>query len=201
MKTTDEMVESLFDRREQFKIERRKKATRIVSVIAIALGASALLGVGIRQMNQVEKAPSEVTTAAETAEVAKPRQDETPAVVWAENSAENVEMLDELEGKLVTARLSKALAEDGGAVFAILARPAVDYDYMYDGKTLAAYFTAMCDERNLPERLAQRNQEGDDLKLGAALYEIGTPEGVKWAKSFYEERVAYYGKSFCPGIS
>lgn len=80
-------------------------------------------------------------------------------------------------------------------IFAILARPVVDYDMVYNGKTLAKYYSDMCDERNLPEILGQLQKEGDSLKYGDALYTTGTPDGEKWAQSLYEERTLYYGKA------
>ena len=39
-------------------------------------------------------------------------------------------------------------------------------------------------------------KEGDALKYGEALYTTGTPEGERWAKTLYDERVAYYGMEF-----
>ena len=78
-------------------------------------------------------------------------------------------------------------------IFAILARPAVDYTFKYNGKTLAQYYSDMCNERNLPEILAQLQKEGDSLKYGDALYKTGTPTGEKWTQSWYEERIKYYG--------
>lgn len=91
-------------------------------------------------------------------------------------------------------RLYTALGSgESDDVFAILARPAVDYDFEYEGKTIAEYYSDKCDERNLPELLTQLLKEGDALKYGTALYETGTPNGEKWARSFYEERIKYYG--------
>ena len=93
-------------------------------------------------------------------------------------------------------RLYDALeAGDDDDIFAILARPSVDYTFRYNGKTLAAYYSDMCNERNLPEILAQLLKEGDSLKYGEALYTTGTPTGEKWAQSWYEERIAYYGET------
>ncbi len=42
----------------------------------------------------------------------------------------------------------------------------------------------------LPELL----KEGDYLKLGEKICTEGAPDGTKYAKSLYEERIAYYGK-------
>ena len=93
-------------------------------------------------------------------------------------------------------RLYDALeAGDDDDIFAILARPSVDDTFRYNGKTLAEYYSDMCNERNLPEILAQLLKEGDSLKYGEALYTTGTPTGEKWAQSWYEERIAYYGET------
>ncbi len=78
-------------------------------------------------------------------------------------------------------------------VFEIIARPYIDYDFVHDGKTLNEYYCDMCDERTLPEVLAQLIKEGDSLKYGTALYEGGAPNGEKWYKSLYDERIEFYG--------
>jgi len=51
------------------------------------------------------------------------------------------------------------------------------------------------DERILTKKMAQLLKEGDALKYGKALYEVGMPSGEIWDKSFYEERIAYYGET------
>ena len=132
---------------------------------------------------------------------AETKNQDTPDVnvIWADNSTmdadHRVEGLTEW-GKFnsVSIRLYEAL-ETGNSddVFAILARPAIDYDFEYKGKTIAAYYSDMCEEKNLPDLLSQLLKEGDSLKYGTALYETGTPDGEKWDKSFYEERIKYYG--------
>ena len=46
----------------------------------------------------------------------------------------------------------------------------------------------------LYEKLAQLLKQGDSLKYGEALYTTGTPDGEKWTKEFYEQRVEFYGE-------
>ncbi len=105
------------------------------------------------------------------------------------------EGLAEWHQKTVTFRLLDAFkADEKNQRFAILARPFIDYTFSYHGKTLQEYYSAMCNERNLPELLGQLRKEGNALKYGKALYETGTPEGEKWAKEWYEERIRFYGK-------
>jgi len=119
-------------------------------------------------------------------------------VIW----AEDMNFVNEFDERFtvwhqfdsVGYRLYEALeAGDDDDIFAILARPSVDYTFRYNGKALAEYYTEMCNERNLSEILAQLLKEGDSLKYGEALYKTGTPTGEKWAQSLYEERIAYYG--------
>lgn len=102
--------------------------------------------------------------------------------------------LGEWENKTVHEDLANALDEaPSDKVFNILARPYIDYEFVFEGHTLAEYYSVMCDERNLPDVLAQLLKEGDSLKYGPALCESGTPDGEKWAPSLYEERIAFYG--------
>ena len=121
-------------------------------------------------------------------------------VIWAEDM-NSVNEFDEgftvwHQFDSVGYRLYEALeAGDDDDVFAILARPSIDYTFIYNGKTLAEYDSDMYNERILPDLLCQLLKEGDSLKYGEALYKTGTPTGEKWAQSLYEERIAYYGET------
>lgn len=121
-------------------------------------------------------------------------------VIWAENNNAVIEFYEGFtqwhQFDSVSCRLYEVLESgDDDDVFAILARPVVEYTFLYNGKTLAEYYSDMCNERNLPEILGQLLKEGDSLKYGEALYKTGTPFGEKWAQSLYEERIAYYGET------
>lgn len=102
------------------------------------------------------------------------------------------------KNKLVmTGNLYWAIDENPGAAFSVLAtyRPATANvtDFTYEGKTLAEWAVAADNERILPEKMAQLLKCGDELKYGTALYETGTPDGIKWDQSWYENQVAYFG--------
>lgn len=90
-----------------------------------------------------------------------------------------------------------AIDGNPGAVFSVLAayRPATANitDFTYEGKTLAEWAIAADNERILPDKMAELLKLGDELKYGTALYETGTPDGIKWYQSLYEEKVAYFG--------
>ena len=91
-----------------------------------------------------------------------------------------------------------AIEDNPNGKFAVLAayRPTTANvtSFTYEGKTLAEWAIEADNERIMPEKMTQLLKEGDELKYGKSLYEVGTPSGEKWAKSFYEERIAFYGK-------
>ena len=102
------------------------------------------------------------------------------------------------KNKLVmTGDLYWAIDENPGGTFAVLAayRPATANvtDFTYEGKALSEWAIAADDERLLPEKMTQLLKCGDELKYGPALYETGTPDGIKWDRSWYENQVAFFG--------
>ncbi|MBR5712414.1 MAG: hypothetical protein IKX54_02355 [Lachnospiraceae bacterium] len=66
-------------------------------------------------------------------------------------------------------------------------------NFVYDGKTAREYEAAYLLESKIPELMELLLKEGEYLKYGAALYETGTPDGERWTRELYEERVAMYG--------
>ena len=70
----------------------------------------------------------------------------------------------------------------------------VDDDYIYEGRPLSEYRSASDYESRLPELLAQLLKLGDELKYGTALYETGTPDGLKYTRELYEWCVELFGK-------
>ena len=102
------------------------------------------------------------------------------------------------KNKLVmTGDLYWALDENPGGTFAVMAtfRPTTANvtDFTYEGMTLAERAIAADDERIMPEKMMQLLKLGDELKYGPALYETGTPDGIKWDRSWYENQVAFFG--------
>ena len=98
----------------------------------------------------------------------------------------------------VTGELYWALEDDPLSAYPVRAvyRPATAEitDFVYEGRTLADWATALDTEWERRTKLEELLKLGDALKYGAALYETGTPEGEKWAKSFYDDKVAFYGE-------
>ena len=97
----------------------------------------------------------------------------------------------------VSGPLYFAIGNNPGSTFSVLAtyRPATANitDFTYEGKTLAEWAAAADEERMLPEKMAQLLKQGDELKYGTALYETGTPDGIKWDRAWYENQVAFFG--------
>lgn len=150
-----------------------------------------------QQTTNAEKSSSHATENGESVTA----DNRTHKVIWAEDMAAVNQIDDEGFTKwhqfnYVGYRLYDAL-ESGEAddVFAILARPAVDYTFIYNGRTLEEYDYDMYNEHNLPDLLEQLLKEGDSLKYGEELYKTGTPTGEKWYQSLYEERIAFYGEA------
>ncbi|MBO5000357.1 MAG: hypothetical protein J6C58_05940, partial [Bacteroidaceae bacterium] len=68
--------------------------------------------------------------------------------------------------------------------------------FEYKGTTLIQLRAERDDLNLLSNKLIDFHKEGEWLKYGELLYTTGTPDGEKWAKSFYDERVAFYGEDF-----
>ncbi len=217
MKSSEEMISSLKYRRDQYVAQqagRRRTALQSVSVVAVCAVAA---GLGIWRLGP-EKPENTYTPQANTA-ITEPTNitEETdpgtvsykPDVVTQTGSLNAPDIrtddinhpiddaLMQWEGHTVGLRLYQALSSSWSldTELYIIARPAIDYEYVYQGKTLAEYYYDMGYERALPEKLTQLLKDGDSLKYGTALYETGTPEDEKWAQSLYEERVAFYGEA------
>lgn len=98
--------------------------------------------------------------------------------------------------------LEKALALAGNSDtrFAILVSPVLHGEtfdaFVYQGRTYTEWETYREACFAEQEKRLMLLKEGEALKYGEALYTTGTPEGEKWAKSLYDERVAYYGAEF-----
>ena len=100
------------------------------------------------------------------------------------------------KGKAVTGQLlewlTDAVAEDSLPL--IWAKPGIDMTYVYQGKTLQAYWDAAESARELEERLLTLRKLADSLEYGDALHTTGTPTGEKWDEELYRDIVTYIGQ-------
>ena len=101
------------------------------------------------------------------------------------------------DGLTVSSRLYEAFEKDPGGTFSVTAayRPqtAQITDFEYEGKSLSRWAVESEDARFRLQKMYELLKQGDELKYGAALYETGTPDGIKWDKRLYEDRIAYFG--------
>ncbi len=188
MKNTEEMVNSLFERRDRYNEEKRIRKDRMLRTVRITgtFCLALLMVFGIWKAAVPGDNPVINTINA--------REDDS--VIWVENSVcVKIEGLQQWYGKTVAVRLIEEMGKsDKDTVYAILARPHVDYDFEYRGRALKWYYKDMAEERITPEVLKMLLKDGDALKYGTALYETGIPGGDKWAKTYYDEKIAYYGQ-------
>ena len=188
MKNTEEMINSLFERRDRYNEEQKIRQGRMMRTLRIAGTFCLVLLVVFGVWKNAAPGDSHVINTVSA------REDDR--VMWVENSVSvKIEGLQEWYGKTVAVRLIEEMKngkED--TIYAILARPHVNYDFEYKGRALKWYYKDMAEERIMPEVLRQLLKDGDALKYGTALYETGIPDGEKWAQSYYEEKIAYYGQ-------
>ena len=69
-------------------------------------------------------------------------------------------------------------------------------NYIYNGKTLSEYEREADNEDIEFGKLSQLLKWGDELKRGEDLYKTPGPDGTKWAKEFYDEKVKFFGEDF-----
>ncbi len=204
MKTCDEMVNSLLERRAKHLTAQKKKKRVLVST-ATSLCVVALVGIAVWQMpDEASKPPvvSQGTKATQTMQSGTTQPTKVPEptynIVWADpdDDLSNGEVaVDSQMGKTVEWGLKKALEKlPENTKVAIAAYPyLLDRDFVWNGKPLQEYSDAFDQERSLLNKLTTLIKIGDELKCGEALL-TGTPDGRKWSKELYEKTIEYYGE-------
>lgn len=204
MKTCDEMLHDLYERRDAYaatRAEKRKKTARIAAP-TLAACLIAAVGIGVWQTGAwkpVPVSPTEPGTAVSAPSMNDRGEKQTPSVdkskvIWA-NDPVSESALTTWENKTVGISLLEAMEQGGeNSIYAIAATPQANMQFEYQGKTVSQYQADI--EQNVRKVIVldQLVKEGDALKYGESLYETGTPEGEKWGKPLYEERIAYYGR-------
>lgn len=202
MKNSEEMVNSLLKRREQYIAEHNQKRKIIMKITTavFSLCLVAFIGYGVWQSGILKSALDQQNEVVKDLnKEGTPKPDKTDValldknmIIWAKNDTVSEEGFTEWKNKNISYRLMDALESgEENSIYAILARPVIDNTFEYQGKSIEEYYFEMSE---LPEILSQLLKEGDSLKYEEALYETGTPDGEKWTKQFYEERIEYYGK-------
>ena len=198
MKTCDEMVNSLLERRKQY-VAAQKKRNRILSGAAVSLCVVAVVGVAVWKMPSVTEQPpvapdDQQNSTTQTTPITKP----TYNILWkeAEEDMSTGEIaVDTQMGKTIEWGLKKALENlPQNTKVAVAAYPYMtDPNFVWNGKSLKEYSDAFDAERSMLNKLGSLAKMGNMLKYGEALL-TGTPDGEKWSKELYEETIAYYGE-------
>ena len=198
MKTCDEMVNSLLERRALYVSAQKKKKKVLVSTIA-SFCVVAVVGVAVWKMPSVTEQPpvapdDQQNSTTQTTPITKP----TYNILWkeAEEDMSAGEIaVDTQMGKTIEWGLKKALENlPQNTKVAVAAYPYMtDPNFVWNGKSLKEYSDAFDAERSMLNKLGSLAKMGNMLKYGEALL-TGTPDGEKWSKELYEETIAYYGE-------
>lgn len=113
------------------------------------------------------------------------------SVIWGDANNKVQDMgYTEWKDKRITASLYDVLSnEKNNSLFAISVGFELRDEFVYNGKSIAAYAAEADNERLRCDKLGQLLKLGDSLKYGEALYKTGTPTGENWTKELYEETV------------
>lgn len=206
MKTCDEMVNSLLERRELYAAAQKKKKRVLVSTIT-SLCVVAMVGVAVWKMPSATEQPPLVSQDTNAPQVStdatqntQPSNTSKPTynILWkeAEEDMSTGEIaVDTQMGKTIEWGLKKALENlPQNTKVAVAAYPYMtDPNFVWNGKSLKEYSDAFDAERSMLNKLGSLAKMGNMLKYGEALL-TGTPDGEKWSKELYEETIAYYGE-------
>lgn len=198
MKTCDEMVNSLLERRALYVSAQKKKKRVLVSTIT-SLCVVAIVGVAVWKMPSVTEQPpvspdDQQNSTTQTTPITKP----TYNILWkeAEEDMSTGEIaVDTQMGKTIEWGLKKTLENlPQNTKVAVAAYPYMtDPNFVWNGKSLKEYSDAFDAERSMLNKLGSLAKMANMLKYGEALL-TGTPDGEKWSKELYEETIAYYGE-------
>lgn len=209
MKNYDETINSVFERINEYEVEKkhkRKIITRTVTSLC-CFCLVALLGIGVWQSDLFGTTPP-TTLDGEKLDGSNSSQQDTDkpnnsvgvtpdaTIIWG-NASEFQDMgFGEWNGKQITIPLSEALSDEKNkeSLFAIGVSFELDEKFIYNGKSLAEYSAEVDKEHLLYNRFGELLKVGDELKYGEALYKTGTPDGKKWAKELYDETVERIGE-------
>ncbi|MBO4876455.1 MAG: hypothetical protein J5501_00435 [Ruminococcus sp.] len=135
--------------------------------------------------------------AARTTEAPKATAPKQPEVIYSRTGAdaEDAAMIG-WNGITVSYSLYEVLKEQNGSDTLIAVSPSFETDenYVYNGKTIAQHMKDYDEGWVRSQMMQSLIKEGEYLKYGEALYTTGAPDGEKWSKQWYDERVAQYGE-------
>ena len=68
-------------------------------------------------------------------------------------------------------------------------------NYVFKGKSYLEHNRELDSLLSLSSKYEMLQKEGEKLKFGELLYTDGLEDGTKWTKTYYDERIAFYGES------
>lgn len=214
MKNSNEMVNSLFERRERYKAEQKKKRKRMMGIATslCCMCLAALLGIGVWQSGLFDITQPPVVNGNNSTLQGTDKADPTnpgnnvsagipdAPIIWGDANSESQDMgfctWEGKDGKRVTLSLHNVLTDEKNknCLIAIGVSFELDNEFVYNGKTISEYEAEADNAEQLINRLGELLKIGDELKYGEALYKTGNPNGIKWAKQLYDETVERIGK-------
>lgn len=217
MKSCEEMVNSLLERREQYLAERKSRKEIAVSSAVCCLAAAGVVGIIIWQSGKADTSgiPTELPSDNPAVSLSSDNASENSSGVSAipDNAANNTENRDynivwadspvttdnvpvTWNGKWVHSSIPEALHNlpENSKLAISVDIGKYDSEFVYKGKTLEEYANEAKLQSDFCDKLSQLLKEGEELKYGEALYQTGAPDGVKWTKELYEDRVEFYGE-------
>lgn len=205
MKNHDETINSVFERINEYKADKKRQKKDIIRTVAalccfclIAVTALGIWQSGVFKPNSPAVVGNDKSTD-QTSNTGNESIPDTPdrTVIW-DNVGEGPgdEGYIEWNGKDVYCSLYSVLTneENSDSLIAISVTFVLDYQFVYKGRTLAEYSADAYNEGVLIEKLYELIKLGDSLKYGEVLYTTGTPDGEKWYKEYYDSEVEYFSQ-------
>ncbi len=201
MKNYDETISTVFDRINEYEVEKKRKRKAITKAAA-SLCLVALIGVGLGASGLFKATPPAVSESDSKDEQNVATNNDEPSstskdlpIIWGDSGVIDSSS-DDWKGKTVGGSLKGVLLDDTNknSLIAISVLFEIDEKYVHNGKTLKDYGDEASDEYWVYRGMYILQLFGDDLKYGKKLYTTGLPNGEKWHKTFYDETVEDIGK-------
>lgn len=195
MKTCDEMVNSLFKRREQYLIEQKRKRRNAVISAALYCCAFAVIGgIALNVKTSIARktepiAPSSMPSAEPESNIMYELKE-----IWAVKSGNYGDLVDQMDeiidwnGKRISGMLCNALNNNNNenCLYAVEARCfSIDEQFVYNGKTLAQY------EAEYGEKSVKIESIFIVRDLLDAADSLKIKNGDKISKDIYDKLVSY----------
>ena len=195
MKTYKEMADDALDRISQYEKEKQNKRKRITKIAVPAVSCCLVI---VAFMGMWQNSTLKYRTKYQDEQIYTPEEilSDKEDMKGSESSLMDFCIFWWKNKITMYGDLYWAINDNPGGSFTVSAeyRPRVEKvtGFTYEGKTLYQLAVEADNERMMLEKMAELLKYGDELKYGTALYGTGTPDGIKWDRALYEEKVAYF---------